>query len=309
MSNHKVLGIIGGGQLGSMLCQAASKINIKTKIYCDDKDAPAQNYADQFICGSYDDENKILEFANEVDVVTFEFENIPVSTLEKIKTIRPVFPDPNINFIIQDRSREKRFINDLGIKTVNYKNIKSKKDLENTDQLIPGILKTTTLGYDGKGQVVISKIEDLKAIKLDNHFILEKKINLKKEISVIISRYQDGDYVIYEPIENIHKDQILDTSTIPSTIDEKINNLSKDYTQRLADKLNYVGTMCVEYFIDEQNNLHIKTIYKSTVSEERISFLSTHIRSRFSTIRNLDNNSVIQTSHTSEIRNLASLKD
>jgi 5-(carboxyamino)imidazole ribonucleotide synthase len=285
MSNHKVLGIIGGGQLGSMLCQAASKINIKTKIYCDDKDAPAQNYADQFICGSYDDENKILEFANEVDVVTFEFENIPIPTLERIKTIRPVFPDPNINFIIQDRSREKKFINDLGIKTVDYKNIKSEKDLENTDQLIPGILKTTTLGYDGKGQVVISKIEDLKAIKLDNHFILEKKINLKKEISVIISRYQDGNYVIYEPIENIHKDQILDTSTIPSTIDEKINNLSKDYTQRLADKLNYVGTMCVEYFIDEQNNLLVNEIAPRvhnsghlTINAYNVSQFESHVR-------------------------------
>jgi len=285
MSNHKVLGIIGGGQLGSMLCQAASKINIKTKIYCDDKDAPAQNYADQFICGSYDDENKILEFANKVDVVTFEFENIPVPTLEKIKTIRPVFPDPNINFIIQDRSREKKFINDLGIKTVDYKNVKSEKDLENIDQLIPGILKTTTLGYDGKGQVVISKIEDLKTIKLNNHFILEKKINLKKEISVIISRYQDGNYVIYEPIENIHKDQILDTSTIPSNIDEKINNLSKDYAQRLADKLNYVGTMCVEYFIDEQNNLLVNEIAPRvhnsghlTINAYNVSQFESHVR-------------------------------
>ena len=285
MSNHKVLGIIGGGQLGSMLCQAASKINIKTKIYCDDKDAPAQNYADQFICGSYDDENKILEFANKVDVVTFEFENIPVPTLEKIKTIRPVFPDPNINFIIQNRSREKKFINDLGIKTVDYKNVKSEKDLENIDQLIPGILKTTTLGYDGKGQLVISKIEDLKTIKLNNHFILEKKINLKKEISVIISRYQDGNYVIYEPIENIHKDQILDTSTIPSNIDEKINNLSKDYTQRLADKLSYVGTMCVEYFIDEQNNLLVNEIAPRvhnsghlTINAYNVSQFESHVR-------------------------------
>ena len=144
MSNHKVLGIIGGGQLGSMLCQAASKINIKTKIYCDDKDAPAQNYSDEFIYGAYNDDDKIIEFANQVDVVTFEFENIPVPTLEKIKSVKPVYPDPNINFIIQDRSREKKFINDLGIETVSYKKISSQKDLENIDKLIPGILKTTT---------------------------------------------------------------------------------------------------------------------------------------------------------------------
>jgi len=105
MSDVKVLGIIGGGQLGSMLCQAAKKINIKTVIYCDDKDAPAQNYADSFINANYDDENQIQDFIKQVNIVTFEFENIPVSILEKIKLKIPVYPDPNVNFIIQNRRK------------------------------------------------------------------------------------------------------------------------------------------------------------------------------------------------------------
>ena len=155
MSNTKVLGIIGGGQLGIMLCQAAKNLDIKTVIYCDDEDSPAQNYSEKFICGKYDDETKIKEFTNQVDVVTFEFENIPVPTLKKIQQIKPVYPDPNVNFIIQHRSKEKNFINQLGIKTVDYKNIYSCKDIENIEKLLPGILKTTTLGYDGKGQYII----------------------------------------------------------------------------------------------------------------------------------------------------------
>ena len=285
MSNHKVLGIIGGGQLGSMLCQAASKINIKTKIYCDDKNAPAKNYSDEFIYGAYNDDDKIIEFANHVDVVTFEFENIPVPTLEKIKSAKPVYPDPNINFIIQDRSREKKFINDLGIETVSYKKISSQKDLENIDKLIPGILKTTTLGYDGKGQYIISKNNDLNEIPLNNDFILEKKITLKKEISVIITRYQDGDSVIYEPIENIHKDQILDTSTIPSSVSHEITNLSKKYAKLLADKLDYIGTMCIEYFIDENDNLLVNEIAPRvhnsghlTINAYNVSQFESHVR-------------------------------
>tara|TARA_A100001015_G_scaffold47636_1_gene52636 strand:+ start:4493 stop:5536 length:1044 start_codon:yes stop_codon:yes gene_type:complete len=285
MSNHKVLGIIGGGQLGSMLCQAASKINIKTKIFCDDKDAPAQHYSDEFIYGAYNDDDKIVEFANQVDIVTFEFENIPVPTLEKIKSVKPVYPDPHINFIIQDRGREKKFINDLGIGTVSYKEISSQKDLENIDKLIPGILKTTTLGYDGKGQYIISKTSDLNEIQLNNDFILEKKITLKKEISVIITRYQDGSSAVYDPVENIHKDQILDTSTIPSNVSNEITNLSKKYAKLLADKLDYIGTMCIEYFIDENDNLLVNEIAPRvhnsghlTINAYNVSQFESHIR-------------------------------
>jgi len=286
MSNHNVLGIIGGGQLGSMLCQAAKKLGIKTIIYCNDQNSPAQNYSDSFICAEYTDEKKITGFANQVDVVTFEFENIPVQTLKKIQLIKPVYPEPNINFIIQHRSREKNFINQLGIKTVDYKNIFSNKDIENVEELLPGILKTTTLGYDGKGQYIISSLKDFEKIDLKSEFILEKKINLKKEISIILTRYQDGSSIVYEPIENIHKDQILDTSKIPSNIDDKTANLSKDNSIKLANELGYIGTMCVEYFIDENNQLFVNEIAPRvhnsghlTINAYNISQFESHVRS------------------------------
>lgn len=286
MSNTKVLGIIGGGQLGIMLCQAAKNLDIKTVIYCDDEDSPAQNYSENFICGKYDDETKIKEFTNQVDVVTFEFENIPVPTLKKIQQIKPVYPDPNVNFIIQHRSKEKNFINQLGIKTVDYKNIYSCKDIENIEKLLPGILKTTTLGYDGKGQYIISNLQDFEKIDFKNEFILEKKINLQKEISIIITRYQNGNSVIYDPIENIHKDQILDTSKIPSNIDDKIANQCKKYAIKLAHELNYIGTMCVEYFIDESNELFVNEIAPRvhnsghlTINAYNVSQFESHVRS------------------------------
>jgi len=260
MSTKITLGIIGGGQLGSMLCQAAKKLDIKTIILCDDKEAPAANFSDNFIYSKYDDETNLIDFANRSDFITFEFENIPVNTLKKIQKIKPVYPDPEINSIVQNRFKEKNFINQHKAKTTNFKLIKSKDDLNEINQLIPGILKTTTLGYDGKGQFVINSLNDLKNLKIDCEYILEKKINLKKEISNILTRYQDGKIAIYEPIENIHKDQILDQSKIPADTTDLIINEAKKTSIVLAEKLNFIGTMCVEYFIDEQDNLLVNEI-------------------------------------------------
>jgi len=260
MSTKITLGIIGGGQLGSMLCQAAKKLDIKTIILCDDKEAPASNFSDDFIYSKYDDETNLIDFANRSDFITFEFENIPVNTLKKIQKIKPVYPDPEINSIVQNRFKEKNFINQHKVKTTNFKLIKSKNDLNEIDQLIPGILKTTTLGYDGKGQFVINSLNDLKNLKIDCEYILEKKINLKKEISNILTRYQDGKIAIYEPIENIHKDQILDQSKIPADTTDLIIDEAKKTSIVLAEKLKFIGTMCVEYFIDEQDNLLVNEI-------------------------------------------------
>ena len=260
MSTKITLGIIGGGQLGSMLCQAAKKLDIKTIILCDDKEAPASNFSDDFIYSKYDDETNLIDFANRSDFITFEFENIPVNTLKKIQKIKPVYPDPEINSIVQNRFKEKNFINQHKAKTTNFKLIKSKDDLNEINQLIPGILKTTTLGYDGKGQFVINSLNDLKNLKIDCEYILEKKINLKKEISNILTRYQDGKIAIYEPIENIHKDQILDQSKIPADTTDLIIDEAKKTSIVLAEKLKFIGTMCVEYFIDEQDNLLVNEI-------------------------------------------------
>ena len=281
-----ILGIIGSGQLGSMLCQAAKKLNVKTMVFSDDKMGPAQNYSDYFIFSDYDDKEKINDFINKVDIVTYEFENIPVETLKYINKEKKVFPKPDINKIIQNRNLEKTFINDLGIKTTEWAFIKTIKDLKNYEKLLPGILKTNTLGYDGHGQIVLNSLEDLeKKWKLKNEYILEKKVNLKKEISIILTRYQNGKSSIYEPIENTHENQILKNSKIPANVSQKIYEQSTKNAKKIADRLNYVGTMCVEYFIDQNDNLLVNEIAPRvhnsghlTINAFNISQFEGHIR-------------------------------
>ena len=224
------LGIIGGGQLGSLLSVAAKKLNVKTIIYCDDIDAPAQNFCEQFIFGDYNDKNKIIEFVNKVDLITYEFENIPFETLNEMNKMKKVLPKPSVNRLIQNRLAEKDFINKLNIRTTRYVSVEKKSDIDALEDFLPGILKTTTMGYDGKGQHPIKTLKDLNSLNVDFNkgYILEKLVKLKKEISVIITRFGNNSYEIYEPIENTHEDQILKYSKIPAEINKKLFDESKD---------------------------------------------------------------------------------
>ena len=255
------LGIIGSGQLGSLLCQAAKKLNIKTIVISDDENGPAQNYSGEFIYSQYDNKEKIKEFVSKVDIITYEFENIPINILNEIDKEKKVLPKPEINRIIQNRKLEKTFVNDLGIKTTDWAFIKQAADVEKNKNLLPGILKSNTLGYDGHGQYVLNSLDDVKknwCFTAD--YILEKKVNLKKEISVVITRYLNGETYIYEPIENIHKDQILNHSKIPADINKEIFVKAQSNAKLISEKLDYVGTMCVEYFIDQDDNLLVNEI-------------------------------------------------
>ena len=284
---QKSLGIIGGGQLGSMLSVAAKKLNIKTTIYCDDKDAPAQNFCDEFIFGSYKDNEKILEFVKKVDVITFEFENIPFETLNEMNKLKTVLPKPSVNRLIQHRLAEKDFINKLNIRTTRYASIEKKSDIETLEDFLPGILKTTTMGYDGKGQYPIKKIDDLNLIDIDfsKGYILEKLVKLKKEISIIITRFNNNNYEIYEPIENTHQDQILKHSKIPAEISNKILEQSKEWAKQIAEELKYIGTLCVEFFIDRNENLYVNEIAPRvhnsghlTINAYNVSQFENHVR-------------------------------
>ncbi len=281
------LGIIGGGQLGSMLSIAAKKLNIKTTVYCDDRNAPAQNFCDEFIFDDYDNKNKILEFAKKVDFITYEFENIPYETLKEMNKLKPVLPKPSVNRLIQHRLAEKDFINKLNIRTTRYTSIENKNDLQTLEDFLPGILKTTTMGYDGKGQFVINDINDLDSLNIDfsKNYILEKLVKLKKEISVIISRFGVSNYEIYEPIENTHEDQILKHSKIPADISDDIINQSKEWAIRISEKLKYIGTLCVEFFIDRNENLYVNEIAPRvhnsghlTINAYNISQFENHVR-------------------------------
>ena len=285
--SEKNLGIIGGGQLGSMLSTAAKKLNIKTTIYCDDIDAPAQNFCDEFIFGEYDNKKKILEFISKVNVVTYEFENIPYETLNEINKLIPVLPKPSVNRLIQHRIAEKDFINKLNIRTTRYVAIEKKSDMDTLEDFLPGILKTTTLGYDGKGQYPIKKIEDINSLNIDfsKGYILEKLVKLKKEISVIVTRFGNNNFEIYEPIENIHQEQILKYSKIPAEISQKILKQSKDWATQIAEELKYIGTLCVEFFIDRNENLYVNEIAPRvhnsghlTINAYNVSQFENHVR-------------------------------
>jgi len=281
------LGIIGGGQLGSMLAIAANKLEIKTVIFSDDVDAPAKNFSNEFIHGQYNDKNKIKEFVDKVDVITYEFENIPYKTLHEINNAKPVLPKPSVNRIIQHRIAEKDFINNLNIRTTRYVSIEKQSDVESAQDLLPGLLKTVTLGYDGKGQYPINNLEDLDSIKIDysRSYVLEKLVKLKKEISIIITRFSNQKYEIYEPIENVHEDQILRNSKIPAEISDKILEQSKLWATQISEELKYVGTLCVEFFIDRNDNLYVNEIAPRvhnsghlTINSYNVSQFENHIR-------------------------------
>ena len=281
------LGIIGGGQLGSLLCQAAKKLNVKTVIYSDDNNAPAQNFSDEFIFAEYSNKDKIYEFAKKVDIITYEFENIPYETLNELNKLKPVSPKPSVNRLIQHRLAEKDFINKLNIRTTRYVHIETKDDLLPLDDFLPGILKTTTMGYDGKGQYPINNIEEIDSLKINfnNEYVLEKLVKLKKEISVIITRFNNNKYEIYEPIENTHEDQILRHSKIPAEISEKLFEQSKDWAVLIAEELKYIGTLCVEFFIDRNDNLYVNEIAPRvhnsghlTINAYNVSQFENHVR-------------------------------
>ena len=224
------LGILGGGQLGSMLATAAKKLNVQTIIYSDDKNAPAQKFADDFILGDYNDENKISEFVNKVNVVTYEFENIPFNTLEFINKHKQVLPKPNINQIIQNRFSEKNFINELGIKTTDYVIIKNLKDF----------LLLISKSYS-KCKSIPSRPDVFLAI--DN-------ISLKKAESILLRmKYKyDGlvvsDALVMNAISNKYSSGSsallafnagIDLIMMPKDIDEAINSLTDAfYTEKIS---------------------------------------------------------------------------
>ena len=286
MSKSICLGVIGGGQLGALLCSAAKKLKVKTVVLSDDKEGPAQHFCDEFIYSKYDDNAKVREFISKVNFVTYEFENIPVDFLNLIQKEKKVLPSPKINKIAQNRKLEKNFINELGINTTDWVFIKSAEDIKKNQHLLPGILKSNTLGYDGKGQFVLNSLDDVKQDWcFTNDYILEKKVNLKKEISVVIARYSNGTMSSYEPIENVHKNQILYKSKIPADISDRIFKSAIQHAKKIAENFSYVGVLTVEFFITQNNELLVNEIAPRfhnsghlTIEAFNISQFENHVR-------------------------------
>ena len=286
MSKSICLGVIGGGQLGSLLCSAAKKLKVKSVVLSDDKDGPAQHFCDEFIYSKYDDNAKVKEFISKVDVVTYEFENIPVEFLNFVQKEKKVLPSPKINKIAQNRKLEKTFVNELGINTTDWAFIKSAEDIKKNQHLLPGILKSNTLGYDGKGQFVLNSLDDVKQDWcFTKDYILEKKVDLKKEISVVIARYADGTMTNYEPIENVHQNQILYKSKIPADISDKIFKSAINNAKKIAENFSYIGILTIEYFITKKDELLVNELAPRfhnsghlTIEAFNISQFENHVR-------------------------------
>lgn len=251
------LGICGSGQLSMMLCEASKKLNIKTIVLSDSEYGSAKKYCDEYFFCNYNDEAKLKEFAEKIDVATLEFENIDFKVLKKIEKFVPLYPKPEINRIVQNRELEKNFFKTLKIPTTEFAIINNMNDIKNNLNLLPGILKSITGGYDGHFSYKINEFKDLKKniIDFNKKFILEKKVNILKEISIIGTRYQSGEINFFQPFENIHKDQILRETIAPADLSDKILNQAQEYTKKILEKHNYIGTMTVEFFIDKSMSL------------------------------------------------------
>ncbi len=260
-----VIGILGGGQLGRMTALAAATLGMKTHIFTDEKDSPASHVADKVTVASYSNKKALIKFAKEVDLVTFEFENIPLKTANIVADITTFRPNLNCLAITQNRLLEKDFLNNIGVKTAKYKKIENNKDfvLAFKEVGVAGILKTATLGYDGKGQYVVNKNSKILAelkISRSKPYILEEKIDFIKEISVIIARGIDGSSLCYVPAENIHKNGILDVSVVPAKINDKLEVKAYEIAKLIADKLDLIGILAVEFFVTKNDELLVNEL-------------------------------------------------
>ncbi|MBB3964799.1 5-(carboxyamino)imidazole ribonucleotide synthase [Rhizobium metallidurans] len=248
------IGIIGGGQLGRMLAMAAARLNFRTIILEPQADCPAAQVASRQIVAAYDDPAALEELATVCDVVTYEFENVPVSAAEALAQTVPVYPPPKALEAAQDRLVEKRFINDCGIPTARFHAVDSQADLEAAlaDFGGQGVLKTRRLGYDGKGQKVFRSASDsaegafaeLGGVPL----ILESFVAFEREISVIAARATDGSVVSYDPAENVHRNGILHTSTVPASITDATASAAREAAEKILTTLGYVGVIGIEFF-------------------------------------------------------------
>jgi 5-(carboxyamino)imidazole ribonucleotide synthase len=259
------IGILGGGQLGRMLSLAASRLGFKTHIYCPDKDSPAFEVTPHKTVAAYDDHAALEQFAALVDVITYEFENVPAGTVEQLAVLRPLRPCANALSVSQDRLAEKSFIAALGVPVAPHRAIRDAGDLARAlaDLGGRGILKTTRLGYDGKGQRRVSSLTEAEAAFADlkpHPLVLEALIPFEREVSIVIARGLDGTTAAFDPAENVHRDGILATSTVPASVSATTADLASQYAATIAEALGYVGVLGVEFFAMADGSLLVNEI-------------------------------------------------
>ncbi len=248
------IGILGGGQLGRMLAVAAARLGLKTHIFEPGANPPAGDVAAAVTTAAYDDAQALTTFGNAVDVITYEFENIPTSALDLLEKLAPIHPGRQALATSQDRLIEKAFLQDLGLQTAPFADVANAQDMSAAMTKIgaPAILKTRRLGYDGKGQARVMSADDADQALSDMAgapAILEGFVNFSHEVSVIGARSPDGAVACYDPGENVHVDGILSTTTVPAKLTSGQRTDAVLIAARILNALDYVGVMGVELFV------------------------------------------------------------
>ncbi|NOC83676.1 5-(carboxyamino)imidazole ribonucleotide synthase [Ruegeria sp. HKCCD6428] len=254
LAQGAVIGILGGGQLGRMLSVAAARLGFVSHIYEPGANPPAGQVADRVTTAAYDDADALKAFADAVDVITYEFENIPTEALDILEVHRPIRPGREALRVSQDRLTEKTFLQEVGLKTAPFADITDLNSLNAAIEQIgtPAILKTRRFGYDGKGQARLRKPEDAEAALADMSgapAILEGFVDFSHEVSIIAARGLDGQVACFDPGENVHRDGILRTTTIPARLSPAQRTDAILLAANILNALKYVGVMGVELFV------------------------------------------------------------
>jgi 5-(carboxyamino)imidazole ribonucleotide synthase len=252
-----VLGILGGGQLARMMVLAAADLGVRCHVLAPEGDNPAFDVAARHIVAEYEDEAALSAFADGVDLVTYEFENVPAATAAFLSQRKPLHPGARALAVTQDRLSEKSFVADLGLEVAPFRAVDSLADLETAVAEIglPAILKTRRFGYDGKGQVKIAPGTDLsEAYEAIGHFpaILEGFVPFIREVSVVAARGLDGAFAAFDVCENEHRDHILAFTRIPAALGDEASRAAIDAARRIGEALGYVGVFAVELFVMEE---------------------------------------------------------
>lgn len=261
------IGILGGGQLGRMLAMAAARLGYRVVIFDPDPNAPATQVANRHIVAGYDDKGALADFAKACDVVTYEFENVPVEAAGQIAALTPVFPRPNALEAAQDRLSEKEFLNAAGAETAPFQAVERFAELSEALQAFggQGILKTRRFGYDGKGQAVLNgadarQVAAAFAALGGKGLILEGYVPFTSEISIIAARSRDGAFAAYDPPRNTHESGILARSEVPCGSPSEAQQKAVAITKAIMDALDYIGVIGVEFFVLESGKLIVNEI-------------------------------------------------
>lgn len=261
----KIIGIIGNGQLGRMSAIEAKKMGYQVYVYGPGTETPAGQVSDIEVDGHYDDINKLTLFAQGCDVLTFEFENIPAISLEAIRAVTPIHPDPSVLEISQNRLGEKTWFEANGFPTTPFEEVRSAEEVGSTVKKwnTRAVIKTLTLGYDGKGQTKVDPGSDFVAAWKSagvQTAILEKWVDFDHEISVIVARNESGEVVTYPVFENIHRNHILDTTIFPARLEKPVKRQARELAKSMAEKMNLIGLLTIELFVTSDGRLLVNEI-------------------------------------------------